>query len=889
MKLFELYETTEDNNEVPSGGSLTGLLRGFVGVISQTSGNPNQYTAVQQALSNHTLVTGMAETGHYILGDKAWTGATDGTWTPALAQAINAWKRSVNYQLTEAGERNRLEENATSPSINERDVTYLLAPLNDNGLLMQSGREDRVQRYTGPDTLQPWEGQTYTPRLAGSVEDVDTTTRSMLDAIGWSGWYIICQAIAREKVGEDADNAQWDAETVRCLRAVYSNISHTPDRWYHFFRTIVIGNRQGFTIPVNDQPTPIIYTDNFAPTARDLYLFYAPIAEGLFNEQEDQRETARAEREEALDNTEVMLDNNQIGNIASIFQQALLRQNAADSVLDFFGLDGSSEIEMIAQAMNLLRTAADWNAVSDEFERRTQKDLADEIFREFNRDQYQMYFASRIQALRVVSPRLNFAAINWQQGQEEISVRLNIDETETIFEVQRELASDGSIRIGGYDGPNDYNIFVIDEIIQNAVEVSGGTLPDLNAEVEESYMLQAANLFIVAIEASYPEMTSFYSYGPPFSSTNTPDIGRVRRLAIQTIMARMLQAGAADADAIASAVVEIGNDREWLIGDGTEDNIGAANIYFDERYRDDGIAGRIWTPSRLDDDVELTDDEEAIYTALTSTNADERRDAVQDIFDASDREGLYTRLYRYSMQQQTPLEDLIGDGIDSVRRIIFGDEDTETDGVIARLSNEFGMPVVAPMAMAQLFHDGIGSGWDGTEEEDLQRLIGAIDSREDYELINERYITLSGVESSLWNAIDNETIDFFDGFDSLKAQLAAAIGEEYEETASADLDSTITFSWNSFEREPSVENAQAFDNAIRNTPLNFNQARVMLETITDWLDDYDPESDRAIDRQAWPQAYIILDTDLNEVIEILRGDNPNFDGGLKRFLEDLIE
>ena len=887
MKLFELYETAEDNNPVPTGGTLTALSRGFVGVISQTSGNQDQYTAVQQALANHTLVTGIAETGHYILGNKAWTSTPDGTWGPELSQAVNLWKRSVNIQLEEAGERNRLEVDATAPSINTRDVEYLLAPLNSDGLLVQSGRDDRVQRYTGPDRLQPWEGQTFTPRLVGTVEDVDTTTRSMLDAIGWSGWYILAQAIAKEKVGEDADNGVWDAETVRILQGTYSSISYTPDRWYHFFRMIAIGNRQGFTITVNDQPTPVIYTDNFAPTARDLYLFYAPIIEDLFAEFRANQEEAQNQGQEEIDNTEVMLDNNQIGNIASIFQQALLRQNTTDDILDFFGLDPDDEIQMIAQAMNLLRTAADWAAVKEEFERRTQKVLEDEIFREFNREQYQLYFASRIQALRVVSPRLNFAAINWPQGEEQIGVRLEQDENDTQYFVQRELASDGSIRIVGYNGPNDYNIFVIDEIVKAAVVASGGSLPDLNAEVETEYMTRAAELFIVSLEASYPEMATFYSYGPPFSTTEVPDIGRVQRLAIQTIMARMLQAGAADADAIASGVTEIGQDRVWLIGDGTENNIGAANIYFDERYRDDGIAGRMWTESRLDDEVDLSDDEVAIYEGLTSTNEADRNDAIQDIFDAPDREGLYTRLYRHSMQQQTPLEELIGDGKDSVERIINGDANTETDGVIAKLSAELGMPTTAPMALAQLFQDAIGSGWDGTGTEELQKLIGTINNRDDYELINERYTTLSGVGNSLYNDIDAETMDLLG--DELKALLASVIGEDYEPTAAENFNIIIITRWNTFERNPTLSNLNAFIEAFEDHQSRGSDAASQIveiqRMINDWLNEHEESNQADIpedDMTAMGDDYI-------DILKTLRGNDPNTDGGFIGDLNDILD
>lgn len=886
MKLFELYETAEDNNPVPTGGTLTALGRGFVGVISQTSGNQDQYTAVQQALANHTLVTGIAETGHYILGNKAWTATPDGTWGPELSQAVNLWKRSINIQLEEAGERTRLEVDATAPSINTRDVEFLLAPLNSDGLLRQSGRDDRVQRYQGPDRLQPWEGQTFTPRLVGTIEDVDTTTRSMLDAIGWSGWYILAQAIAREKVGEDADNARWDAETVRILQGAYSSITYTPDRWYHFFRMIAIGNRQGFTIPVNGQPTPVIYTDNFAPTARDLYLFYAPIIEGLFADHNAAKEQSRDEREAALDNTAVMLDNNAIDNIVSIFRAALDDQNAVDNVLGFFGLDDASEIQMIAEGMNMLQTAADWNAVREAFNDNAQGlILEDAIFDEFPQQEYEMYFASRIQALRVVSPLLNFAAIRWQPAQEEIPVRVELDGVEVLVRVQRERASDGKIRIAGYDS---YNVFEINEIVVAAVEASGGTLPDLNAPIEESSMVEAASLFIVALEASYPELTTWYAYGPPWSTEEVPDIGGLRREAIQNIMARMLQAGSADSDAIASAVVEIGRDRDWLIGTLDDPDSGVANVHFDERYQNDGIAGRLWTATRLDDEVDLSDSEEAIYEALTSTNEADRQDAIRDIMDAPDREDLYTRLYRHSIQQQTPLETLIGEGTDSVRRIINGEANTETDGVIANLANELGMPTVAPFAMAEIFQEGIGSGWDGTKEDQIMALIQRIDNRTDYELINERYITLRGVGQSLWNDIDDESADIFG--DSLKAELAFRIGEDWESVAEGDLDPMISNRLDDFINSPTLENAQELERVIEQYTPRDDRApmRAIYETLISWLEEYD--EDGSVSANEWPSNYVqAFGSDYTEILEILRGPNPNVNGGLLARLEEIAD
>jgi hypothetical protein len=887
MKLFELYETTEENNTVPSGGSLTALLRGFVGVISQSSGNPNQYNAVQQALANHTLVTGMDETGHYILGNKAWTGGETGEWTPQLAQAINAWKASINYQLAEVGERNRLETNATAPSINQRDVEYLLAPLTSDGLL-RSGREDRVQRYTGPDTLN-FEGQTYVRELQGTVEDVDTTTRSMLDAIGWSGWYIICQAIARERVGEDADNARWDAETVRCMRAVYNQISYTPDRWYQNFKLLVLGSRTDFTIPVNGQPRPMFYTDNFAPTARDLYLFYAPIAEDLWAEELAQIQAAREQQAETQDMNASTLQETDVDRIAGLLQRALMPSSLTANALDLFDFGESNELDDIRNALNMMQTAQDYRDVADKFAENTGEDLNEQVMRELSREEYELYFVTRLSALRVVAPMLNFAAIQWNERTEIIIEGYVLNEVATQVRVQRERASDGSFRIVGYDGANDYDIFIIDDIIKTAVETSGGTLPDLNAPVEESAMLEAAALFIVAINASYPEMTTFYSYGPPFSTTEVPNIGRVQRIRIQSLMARMIQAGSADSDAIATAVTEIGRDREWLIGDGTEENPGAARIYFNQRYQNDGIEGRLWTPSGLDDEVELTDDEVAIYEGLTSTNEADREDAIRDIFDAADRDRLYNRLYRYSIRQGTALEDLIGEGQDSVERIVFSTPNEEEDGNIARLADELGgLPNVAPMALAKMFQDRISGTTTGSENAEIETLINLIDNREEYELINERYISLSGVGTSLWNDIDNETFDILG--DDLKAALAARIGEDYEETASADLDSVITDAWNTFNREPSLANAQRFDEVIRDKlEENRSQAIAMLNNISRWLNEYDSESSNAINPADWPDTYrAVLPDVLEDVLVILRGNNPAINGGLFRYIEDLV-
>jgi hypothetical protein len=250
---------------------------------------------------------------------------------------------------------------------------------------------------------------------------------------------------------------------------------------------------------------------------------------------------------------------------------------------------------------------------------------------------------------------------------------------------------------------------------------------------------------------------------------------------------------------------------------------------------------------------------------------------------------LYNRLYRYSIRQGTALEDLIGEGQDSVERIVFGGSNEESDGNIASLAEELGgLPNVAPMALAKMFQDRISGTTTGSENDEIETLINLIDNREEYELINERYIALSGVGTSLWNDIDNETFDILG--DDLKAALAARIGEDYEETASADLDPMITDAWNSFEEEPSLSNAQRFDRVIRDRlEENRSQANAILNNIARWLNEYDPESNDAIDPQDWPDTYkAVLPRVLEDVVVILRGDNPDINGGLYRYIEDLV-
>jgi hypothetical protein len=192
------------------------------------------------------------------------------------------------------------------------------------------------------------------------------------------------------------------------------------------------------------------------------------------------------------------------------------------------------------------------------------------------------------------------------------------------------------------------------------------------------------------------------------------------------------------------------------------------------------------------------------------------------------------------------------------------------------------------MALAKMFNDRIEGITVGSENDELETLINLIDNREEYELINERYISLSGVGTSLWNDIDNETFDILG--DDLKAALAARIGEDYEETASADLDSVITDAWNRFDREPSLSNAQRFDEVIRDRlEENRSQANAMLNNIDRWLNEYDTASNNAIDPQDWPDVYKqVLPDVLEDILIILRGDNPDVNGGLFRYIEDLV-
>ena len=810
--------------------------------LSRRNHLPNQVTAIKQELRRHRLVTDFNQrSGQRTLGGMAWTGPIDEEWTEELDAAIIAWKRSINFQLS--GRADRPLALPGGAVITRQDLRTLQnVELGTDGLLDSNTQGNLAPRIT--TARGQGEGQTYRPgHIPGTRQDVidDPSVSSLIAAVGFSAWYRISAEMVESKRSTDGES--WLASTPsrqageeihnEMFMAFYSDQFPMTAQWLQN-----INRRARRTTAVyadgTEQPIDVTLALSPNPPVPDIFDYYTNMARRLWEKdaQENQEAQATADEVQANPVSAQTLDDTTLRAMAAQLVEGF--ENDLWAILPG-GRGVDNDIDVITAVLGRLRTSADFDNFARIYSEVGEGNvLHEDLYQELSKEEYMSIVQPRLLAIRRIAPKLIHSNINFGDGE-------NV-EVEYEGRTYRVLAQRDNLNnpvIERYNGENDYDAIVIDNILRLAVEQSGGTLPDFDTPVSDEDLAQVKLLFINTIQNTYPEMVPFYINAEPFDGASV-NLGGMRLRGILDDTARM---GGDEAAIGAYITSEIADDRDWLIG--TDDQEPAANIRFDERYRPEGLNNREFPTVSADQDVTLNANEEEIFENLKSTQPSIVNEAVDALLQSDNPAEMWDNIYRRSAAANQYLDESenLGGGETDIREFLTGS--TNSNSPILRIATEIGLPLAAPRICAKLFYDA-GSGRTlRTDEETIDALIAQIRDRNDYETIDERYRQLPRTEDSL---IDDLASEQFQGLwgGGWYRRLATIIGDERRvDMIRVELDRRIMDALEDVESNPTPETVQQLRSRIDREGefrSNEDQLELVIDRLQEIIDDLDDDT-----------------------------------------------
>lgn len=811
--------------------------------LNQLNHRPNQVTALKQELSRHRLVTAFnRRTGQRTLGAMAWTGPVDDQWTPALDQALIAWKTSINLQMSGDPNGSPFGRNALSPNLSHTEIDELITTrLGSDGLLDIQGN-GRLARQA-VSTRGPLEGETYTPGvIEGSVDNV-TDVSTMIDQAGFSVWFRIAVEILesrRSRPGESwletTPEGERNAAIMNKLDAFYRGRNTFVDNWLQSVRraagpataSYLNGTEEPIVWPGLDMGSnPVDRQDN-PVRVKEIFNYYTNMATRLWEKDaarsRDARETQAAVQANPV--SAATLDDTTLRTMAA--QLAAAFDNDLLAAILPGGRTFSNNIEAIESVFGRIQTAVDFDNFSQVYSSVNNGDiLHEDLYEELGKEDYMRIVKSRLLAIRRIAPRILHGSINFGEASE-----LRVEYDGSNYDIQRERDNRNDPVIDGYDGDNDYDAIVIDNILRQGVEQSGGAMPDFDTPADSEAVSAAKVYFIDTIQQTYPEMVAFYVNAEPFDRASV-NLGAMRLRGIVDDVARM---GNDEVSVRNYIRAEIADDREWLVGSSDGSVEAAANIRFDERYRNEGLSNRDFPAVSADADVTLNASEEELLENIRSPQESIRREAIDTLLQNENSEEIWENIYRVSAQAGEFLDknDTLG-GAESIENFVLNLSD---DGsLILRVVRDLGLAIAAPQVCAEMFHDAIDGV--GTTETKIEALIANIRSRNDYELIDERYVALAGTDDSLIDDLAGEQFAGTFGY-GWYGQLAEIIGDSRRlDMIRVELPRGIMDAIEDIERAPSEDNINRLRTVLDNRSFrnNEDQLDIVIDRLTEVVDD----------------------------------------------------
>ena len=731
-------------------------------------------TEIKRLLRKHKLVTGKDANGNFQTAGPAWTGDNSTEWNETLDDAIKTWKRSINIQMND----DRLLD-ADFGELRRKDIQFLQAKLfggggSTAGLLYKQGNE--VEKGGGG------------PPLAGVTIDINTrintpsgsitNTVDMLNAVTPTGWYYILYDMASEKGLEGNLRA---TEIARMWPIVYEKQNQMADVWLETVWKLQIvrgvGSRLRATL-ANGKKMPYASNDlgrgSTENQAQFVFAHFKELANGIIEKYRDAELEARTASENQSDspilNTQPTLGPTAIAAWIDKMDKAL---NFDFIAILPFGRPPDDDVEAVADLMNQLKSAGDWDTVAEAYEKKFNKNLGERLANELDDNEYNEHVVLRLSALRRIMPRILLGSVQFGNNEDEIEVTLDNGKK---YKLESTLKA-GKVFVTER-GRIVKDVLVVDAVLRKAIAETGGNIPDVNVQVTEETRQQAGSRITTLISSEIPEMTAFYTGQKPFDeSVVALQLGAAR---LQDILREVSIQVANGYDATASFEFirqEVLDDRDYLIGDGSEENPGQG-IHFDERYRDESKSTSGYRSSL--DDVDGTEADDDLMNRLQSD--DMKDEALREILAAGDPNSVkdfYVRIYRqYTSRDPKGLEYRFADDSDDIMEFLLGRSSNVTPE-FQSLIDEIGSPYAAPSALADQFKEAQTDGWAffglGTDDEAMQKLVDQIQDYDMYDAVQQRYRE-QGHGQNMLDDIDAEQVGLFSEGGYVE-QLKAAIGQ----------------------------------------------------------------------------------------------------------------
>lgn len=827
-------------------------------VIGQTEGATElQVQQVKQALRRHKLAVGERPEGSYWESDQmAWEGDDSGVWTTELSQAVRLWKESIQKQIRGASRARSIRVNEVIN--NMEDLFYLvdaqLIPENEQG----AGFLRIVQGRVIEEISRMGARIDYADEIV--VRDVNqiNSLSDMINAIGYNGWIAIVTPILNQRFPPPRNNQRVARERDQLIQLLNVTTGNLSD-WYNRFKTRVLsGVGRNFQVEVNGERVRLLPDLSLTRKAfpyRHLYLHFVEIASALIEQGaalDAEREVERSEEEAGRLQNDPTMDATQYTAAARQLYYAF--ENDLVAAVLPGGRDYNSDTDVIEDVfMTKIRAAVDYDNIAEAYqnldETPADADLGADLVDNLDDQEYERIVRIRLKFVRRIAPRILHMRINFN-GEENISV--NYDGSS--FLVGAEIFND-RVQIE----PETKDCILEDAILRQAVVDSGNEIPDLFVSmnnISADIKLQAANLFIQAIEETYPELVPWYTNQEPFNSVAF-NLGGARLGEIMETISLLLNSGTPAENLLQRTIELLQGDRLWLVGDG-EDLEGNANITFDGRYRNEGLGGRNMeiTPEQ----TELDDADRDLITRMADDREDIARAAIEELGANADTQGYWQdKIYRGFRQEMGKYPDLFYTENDNDILENYLLQGEAPDGLFGNLLDAFGedeIAIVAPSLIAKLFEESMeGGSWvernitGGTYEELMSACIDTILNRDVYIWVNEFY----------GGSLYRDVIDEDNWGDDFKERFAARIGESFARDEELGLPERVR------------ESYQTIVDALINGE---EVTQEMFDTYRDNHEEWGATAyeGRLVDmRSYWRETMLII----NENIEEVYGDDDN--------------
>jgi len=756
MKLFDVLK--EDALQAFAGN------RNINVYVGPDSVDKELIKSIQRAMAKHSLALGERQEGSWWPNNtKAWTGGETGVFDQALGNAIRRWQKSINIQIADMADNTKVRPLTINGVINQEDGKLLLAPLNNLGFLKNRELDNALANFK--KVRRAFDGQKFANSDVSQVTDY----ASFLQSIGRDGWAAVITPIINEQWkgqnfgGQTEKNIKdWADDTIDLIL----NKSRNADILFDNLRAVLRPLSPNFKtqnkiggmvnlIPDFERLRFLQVTYLGPKIAREeltkpklLYLHFAGIAQFQF-----ERNTAgiqdRIEKQAAED---AKSEQNDTANIDQITARQLAEKIEKAFKNNYFAVFTSARVQSdemsIEEALMQLANAKDYDAVAKEYNALTNKILSQRMVDELSPDLYNRIFIAHLIRIKRINPRLYHSAIQFTDD----SITVSSDGKQ--FEIMRVMSRDRpDIE------PEVFDVLLEDKLLKEAISQSGGELPDLYRQPSAEETNGAIQAFIDVMNKTYPEMVRFYAHLPPFQ-----EYAPLGPLRLKGIIEEGTVYQSAGTDPSLFYEQSIAKDRIWLVGDGKDNDGdgevdgGNANIYFDERYQQEGLDARQFEIPDTEEKVELDDDEMSIVRDLASRKEDLILAAIDRLFKMNNSKKVYLETIYPGFKQETGQfleEELGGRGDDAWTYKFFKEDTTESNPYMAALLDRFaksigkGSPLnviafVAPKGTADQFklaldRPSFAGIFSTVDEPMLRKLFKALVSREDFDIVDKYY------------------------------------------------------------------------------------------------------------------------------------------------------